>query len=458
MTEVKAVDLLISGADIVTFDDAGTEIFDGALAIAGNQIHWLGSAAEAAKRFMPKETINGRGLIAMPGFVDAHFHTAQQFLHSRLPALRRRGELKNPIWSRYLIPFESGMEPEDIYYSGIVGYASMISSGTTCFLEAGGPFPDEMGRAADEIGIRGRIALSTMDMDESIPASARFSTEEALRRNQELVERWRNHPRVNGWLSLRQIMVDSPPLLKGMSALAKQLDTPIHTHLAEGTYEVDYAVANFGLRPAEYLESLGMLNHQLHAAHSVLLSLHELDLYAARDVSACHCAFNNYTMGATRLLEMIHRGIRLGLGTDGAATRGSLDMFEVVHAATVGQHATAGAPHHVETPISHTEMLRTAIRGGARVARLEQQIGTLEAGKLADLILVSGDDYAQFPGYDPTVTLAESTVGPHVRTVVIDGRVVMKDRVLLTVDFDSRKEKIRKQYRILMERFAKAIG
>jgi 5-methylthioadenosine/S-adenosylhomocysteine deaminase len=457
-TETKSVDLLIGGVDVVTFDDAGTEIRNGAIAIVGNLIQWIGPAAEAGTLFTSKQTINGRGLIAMPGFVDAHFHTAQQFLHSRLPALRRRGELKNPIWSRYLIPFESGMGPEDIYYSGIAGYASMIGSGTTCFLEAGGPFPDEMGRAADEIGIRGRIALSTMDMDESIPAGSRFTTEEALRRNEELVQRWRQHPRVNGWLSLRQVMVNSQPLLKGMSALAKQLDTPIHTHLAEGSYEVDYTIANWGLRPAEYLESLGVFDSRLHAAHSVLLSLHELDLYSARDVSACHCAFNNYTIGAPRILEMIHRGIRLGLGTDGAATRGSLDMFEVVHAATVGQHAIGGTPHHIDSPISHAEMLRTAIRGGARVARLEQQIGTLEVGKLADLILVSSDDYAQFPGYDPTITLAESTVGPNVRTVVIDGKVVMKDRVLLTVDLDSMKEKMRLQYGILMERFAKAIG
>lgn len=458
-TAPQKIDLLIKGVNVVTFDYAGTEVADGAIAIMGNQIHWVGASVEATSRFTTvQETIDGRGLIAMPGFVDAHVHTAQQFLHSTLPALRRRGELKNPIWSRYLIPFEAGLGPEDIYLSGIAAYASMISSGTTCFLEAGGPHPDEMGRAADEIGIRGRIALSTMDMDESIPSGSRFTTDEALRRNHELVERWRTHPRVNAWLSLRQIMVDTPELLRGMSALARQLQTPIHTHLAEGSYEVDYTVANFGLRPAEYLESLGVLNDQLHAAHSVLLTLHELDLYQTRDVSACHCAFNNYTMGAPRLAEMIHRGIRLGLGTDGAATRGSLDMFEVVHAATVGQQAIAGSPHHVESPVSHAEMLRTAIRGGARVARLEKQIGVLEAGRLADLILVSADDYAQFPGPDPTITLAESTVGPNVRTVVIDGKVVMKDRVLLTVDYSAMKQRMRQQYGALMGRFMKAIG
>ena len=458
MTEVREADLLIHHASIVAFDDDGTELGDASIAIVGNSIAWMGPTAESAKHFHARETIDATGLIAMPGFVDAHVHTAQQFLHGKIAAIRRRGELKSPMWSRYLIPFESGLEPEDVYCSGLAAYASMISSGTTCFLEAGGPFPDEMGRAADEIGIRGRIALSTMDMDESIPRGSRFTTEEALKRNEELVKRWQHHPRVNAWLSLRQIMVNTTPLTRGMSALATQLDTPIHTHLAEGTYEVDYAISKWGLRPAEYMESIGALNANVHAAHSVLLSLHELDLYQARNVSACHCAFNNYKMGAPRVLEMLQRKIRLGLGTDGAATRGSLDMFEVVHAATVGQQAVGGTPYHIDPPITHEQMLRAAICGGARAARLERHIGSLEIGKLADLILVESTSHAQFPNYDSMITLAESTVGPNVRTVIIDGRVVMKDRVLLTVDLAAMKERLRRQYGVLMERFERAIA
>jgi len=451
MTEA---DLLIQGAHIVTFDEQGTEFPDASIAIVGNRIAAIGPAAHIAAR----QTMDASGMIAMHGFVDAHVHTAQQLLHGKLSAIRRRGELKNPVWSRYLIPFESGLEPEDVYCSGLAAYASMIASGTTCFLEAGGPFPDEMGRAADEIGIRGRIALSTMDIDDSIPRTSRFTTEEALKKNEELVKRWQHHPRVQAWLSLRQIMVNSSELTRDMSALAKQLDTPIHTHLAEGTYEVDYAIARFGLRPAEYLESLGALDSHVHAAHSVLLSLHELDLYQAHDVSACHCAFNNYTMGAPRVLEMLQRKIRMGLGTDGAATRGSLDMFEVVHAATVGQQAVGGTPYHIDPPITHEQMLGAAIRGGARAARLDGQIGSLEAGKLADVILVEATSPAQFPNYDPMITLAESTVGPNVRTVIIDGRVVMQDRVLLTVDLTAMKERLRRQYGTLMDRFAKAIA
>jgi 5-methylthioadenosine/S-adenosylhomocysteine deaminase len=451
------VDLLIDGAIIVTFDDLGTEIKDGCLAITKNRIAWIGLSADARELFRAKQTINASGLIAMPGFVDAHVHTAQQFLHGKLSALRRKGELKNPVWSRYLIPFESGLEAEDVYWSGLAAYASMISSGTTCFLEAGGPFPDEMGRAADEIGIRGRIALSTMDTDESIPAKSRFSTKEALRKNEELVDRWRDHPRVNAWLSLRQIMVNTPELTAGMSKLAASLGAPIHTHLAEGSYEVDYAIRTWGLRPAEYFDSIGALNQNVHAAHSVLLSLNELDLYQKHNVSACHCSFNNYSMGAPRVLEMLHRGIRLGLGTDGAATRGSLDMFEVVHAATVGQQAVGGTPYHIAPPITHEQMLKAGIRGGARAARLEGQIGTLEVGKLADLILVEATSYAQFPNYNATITLAESTVGPNVQTVIIDGRLVMKDRLLLTVNLAEMKEGVSRRYGTIMNRFENAL-
>jgi len=456
MMETTAVDLLITGADVVTFDDNHTEIRDGAIAIRGNRIDWIGSARDAEGRFAATETIRAHGTIAMPGLVDAHFHTAQQFLHGKLSALRRRGELKNPVWSRYLIPFESNMTPEDVYWSGIAGYASMISCGTTCFLEAGGPYPDEMGRAADEIGIRGRIALSTMDMDESIPAGSRFSTGEALRQNEELVLRWRSHPRVNAWLSQRQIMVNTTRLTTEMSALAKQLGAAIHTHLAEGTYEVDYAIKTWGLRPAEYLESIGALNEHVHAAHSVLLSNREIDLYAQRSVSACHCAFNNYTMGVPRVLEMLHRGIAVGFGSDGAATRGSLDLFEVVHAATVGQQATAGTPYHIDSPMSFEGMLRAAVRNGARAARLERQLGSLEPGKLADLILVSSNSPDQYPNYDPMITLAEATVGPHVQTAVIDGRVVMRDRKILTIDLEARRAEMTKHYRALMDRFERA--
>lgn len=448
----EAVDLLITGPDIVTFDDNDTVVPDGAIAVRKNAIVWIGSATEA-HRFAAAETLSARNLIAMPGLIDGHFHTAQQFLHGKLASLRRRGELLQPIWMRYLVPFESGLEPEDVYCSGLAGYAAMISSGTTCFLEAGGPFPDEMGRAASDIGIRGRIAMSTMDMDDAVPAGSRYTTAEALRRSEELVLRWRDHPRVNAWLALRQLLVNSEALRMGMRELSHALNTPIHTHLAEGTYEIDYAIQKWHLRPAEYLEAIGCLDEHVHAAHSVLLSPNELDLYAQRDVSACHCALNNYRIGPPRLYEMVRRNLRVALGSDGAATRSTLDMFAVVHGAHVGSQAVAGTPYHWDTPLSCEKILRVAVRGGARAARLDGQIGTLAAGKLADIVLINTSDPDQFPRIDPVITLAESTTGRDVRHVIIDGRIVMRDRRIVTIDVEATQQKIAARYKTITERF-----
>lgn len=454
----RPIDLLVSGADVLTFDDAGTVIRDGAVAVEGNTILWIGPAADAALRFKPRERLDGAGRVLMPGLVDAHFHTAQQFLRGKLQAMARSRKLRMPPWKNYYVPFESTLTPDDVYYSGLAAYAAMISVGTTCFLESGGPHADDMGRAADEIGIRGCIALSTMDSDDTLPPAMRQTTEAALKANEALVLRWRNHPRIQGWLALRQIIVTSEALQTEMAALAQALDTRIHTHLAEGTYEIDFALAKWGKRPAEYLDSLGVFNSRLHTAHAILLSMEEMDLYQRNDVSACHCASNNYAIGQPRMLEMHRRGIRIGMGTDGAASWGPLDMFQMAHAARVGQQLIAGTTVHFRGVTGGDELLKAVITGGARAAGLDHLIGSLAAGKRADFILVAADDLDQFPVYDPLTTACDTVVGRDVRTVVIDGRVVMKDREILTVDVEAMQARIRAQHGHLMERFESAVA
>jgi 5-methylthioadenosine/S-adenosylhomocysteine deaminase len=450
----EAADLLITGPDVVTYDDSGTVISGGAIAIRGNLIVWVGKAADAAKLYTPKDTLNASGLIAMPGLTDTHYHTAQQFLRGVRKVTHRRG----PRWKNFLIPFESGLEAEDVYHSGIIGYTSMISAGTTCFLEAGGPHPDEMGRAADEVGIRGRIAQNTCDMDEDLPPTHLWKTDRILFESEALVKRWEKHPRINAWLSLRQIIVNTEPLRIQISKLAKDLDTGIHTHLCEGTYEVDFTVENYQLRPPEYFEKIGILNDRLHCAHSILLTPEEVDLYAKYDISAAHCAFNNYNLAPHRFYDMVRKNIRVGLGTDGPGSRGTLDLFQVSHYAVLGQTIGYGMPFHAGAPIGYPEMLRYGVRNGARVARLTDKTGVLEAGRLADIVLVSRDDYDQYPSTDPTVTLGQNTVGMNVRTVIVDGRMVMKDRHFLTVDLAKLRPRMEQRYPIVMERFDKAIA
>jgi 5-methylthioadenosine/S-adenosylhomocysteine deaminase len=453
----SAVDLLILGPDIVTFDDQDTVVRDGAIAVKGNGIVWLGKSRDARAAFTAARTIDASGQIAMPGMTDAHYHTASQFLRGVHLTTHRTG----PFWKKTLIPFESGLEPEDVYYSGLVGYTSMISCGTTCFLEAGGPHPDDMGRAAEAVGIRGRISLTTCDLDGPggpLPQSHRMSTSQALRENEALVRRWKNHPRVNAWLSLRQIMVNSEELRLGMAQLADELDTGLHTHLSEGTDEIDYAADNFNLRPPEYFEKLGIFNRRLHCAHSIFLTPSDVDLYAKHDVSACHCAFSNYFFGPHRLFEMIRKKIRVGFGTDGPSWRGSLDLLQVCHYAVLGQAVEYGAPFHALGPIGYAAMLKQACRGGAAAAQIGEKTGSLEAGKHADIVLVGHDDHDQFTSEDPTITLGQNVVGHHVQSVVVDGRLVMKNREFLTIDVEQMRASVHLRYPGIIERYKRALA
>jgi 5-methylthioadenosine/S-adenosylhomocysteine deaminase len=461
-SEPGSVDILISGCDVVTIDARNTVIRNGAVAIDQGHIVWIGKADDAAARYKGRTVLDGSGRMALPGLVDAHFHTAQQLLRGKLAEMSRTRQLKLPVWKNYLIPFESVLEPEDVHLSAQLAYTNMIRVGTTCFAEAGGPHPDQMGEAALEVGIRGFIALSTVDQSETIgaevPSSMMMTAEQAYDRNIDLVKRWRDKDRVKAWLALRQIIVCSPGLIKGIAAAARDLDVKIHTHLCEGTYEIDYAAEKFGKRPTEWLDELGVLSHRLHCAHSVLLSPEEVDLYAKHRLSACHCAFNNYSIGLPRLIEMTRRGIDIGLGTDGAAAWGTLDIFQVAHVARVAQQAVAGTPWHIRTPLSSDELLRLATMGGARALGLEREIGSIEVGKRADILLCDASEIDQSPVYDPLFVASSIVVGRDVRTAVVDGKLVMKEREMLTIDVEAMRAKLAVRRPIIMERFEKLVA
>lgn len=451
----QRIELLVRGCDIVCLDPQDTVVIDGAIAVDKDRILWIGSAAEASSRFAPESTIDAAGQVAMPGLIDAHVHTAQHLLRGTIAAEARGGKIRIPIWKNYYLPFEAALEPEDVHLSALLCYVNMITVGTTAFAEAGGPHPDEMGRAALETGIRGFIALSTMDQGQNAPGAMSRTRRDALVHNIELVGRWGGEERVKAWMSLRQIMVCSPGLIADIVDAARELGVKVHTHLCEGAYEIDYAMERFGMRPAEYLDSLGALGPHIHCAHSTLVSANEMDLYVARRPSACHCAFNNYHVGPHRLFEMWRRGIDVGLGTDGAGAWGPLDIFRVAHAARIGQQAAAGTPVHAFNVMSSEELIRVATNGGARALGLSDQIGSLEAGKKADIILLDADGMDQVPSVDPLFKVSTVAVGRDVRTVIIDGGLIMHNRELLTVDTDRLKHQLEKRLPNILERFGR---
>ena len=438
-------DLLITGTDVVTMDSARPLVRDGAIAVRAGQIAWVGTASEARQRVTADRTLDASGQIALPGLIDTHFHTGQQLLRGKIIELAKRRQLRLPIWRNYLIPFESVLSEEDVYLSGRLAYANALRVGTTCFAEAGGPHPSQMARAALDTGIRGLVALSTMDTGEGLPASMRFSTRDAIDRNVALVKEWgpsATDSRVGAWLALRQLLVCTRELWESLRDAADELGARIHIHLAEGSYEVEYAAEQWGLRPAEHLAAIGFLSPQVHAAHSILLSAGEIDLYARHRVSAAHCPLGNFIIGAPKVPEMLRRGIRVGLGTDGAAS-GSIDLFEAIRVSWVALQSHHGTPWHVRNVTTLEDLLRMATLGGAEALGLEDQVGSIEPGKKADLVLIKNDaSPVMFPLLNPYGHVAFQAQRGDVHTVLINGRVVKYDHRLVDIDLAKARQVI----------------
>jgi len=448
MEDTSLADLIVRNGNIVTMDAERRVFPGGLLAVTGNRITYCGPDTPMRGR----SEIDAAGAIVLPGLIDTHVHTAQQFLRGRLAMLSRRRPPKYPVWKHYYLPYEAMLTEEDVHLSAQAAYANMITVGTTCFADAGGPHPDAMARAADEVGIRGFVALSTMDTGQAPPGMVR-PTAEAHDMNVALVRRWADHPRVRAFLSLRQILTCTPELIQAIGGAARALGTRIHTHLAEGIYEVDHTLEVHGCRPAEYLDRLGVFDAHLHCAHSVILSPEEVDLYAARGPSACHCGFHNYQLGVPRLAEMHRRGIRVGLGTDGAASSATLDLFQSAHVARIGQQAVVGTPWNIRAPISAETLLWMASHGGAKALGIGADTGFLAAGAKADLLICDASQLDQFGITDALFTAATTLVGRDVRSVIVDGRLVMKDRELLTIDTDRLRHDLRRRVPGIIERF-----
>jgi 5-methylthioadenosine/S-adenosylhomocysteine deaminase len=452
------IDTLIQNVHVVTFDDAGTIIPDGALAVHGGEILEVGTTADLKEKYDPTERVFASGQIAIPGLTDAHLHTAQTLMRGLLSTMGRTQALRVPTWQEYFVPFESALSPEDVYLSGALAYSSMLATGTTSFFESGGPHPDQMAEAAVDTGIRGAVALSTMDGGNRIPGSMTMTTEEALRRNVELVERWPKNPdgstRVHAGMALRQIIACTPELVKGIHREAKSHGVKVHTHLVEGTYEIDYALENFGKRPVDYLMDIGVFDETLHGAHSILASDEDITLFAQHGVSACHCAKGNYQIGTPPAIRMWRRGVNIGLGTDGVANAGTLDLFRVSLLTRVGQSFVEGMPVHNRNAIGLEEPLRMGVVGGARAMAADSYVGTLEAGKRADIVLLRTDSPDAWAYNSPEAFLFECASGRDVDRVLVDGATVVKDGAVVSVDTDEIRAKAAERQKELAKNIA----
>jgi 5-methylthioadenosine/S-adenosylhomocysteine deaminase len=453
---MRVASILIRNGTVVTMDQ-GRVIPDGAVLVEGSRIAEIGPAADLAGRSRAAREIDATGKIVLPGLIDAHYHTCQQFLRGVLASVGRQEHVRFPVWKNYLVPFESLLEPEDVYLSGLAAYTNMIKVGTTCVSEHGARHPREVARAMTEVGIRGLLAESTMDIsDRDLPPNMVLSTEEAIARNVALVQEWSGtgDGLIRGCFSFRQIIACTPVLIREIARLAREYDALVQTHLAEGTYEVEYALTRHGLRPAEHLERLEALGPRLLAAHSVLLTDREVELYARHGVKVAHCPVGNFSgLGMTKLPLMRRLGIDVGLGSDGASG-GSIDLFQAMHISLVGQLLHYGTPYLDRAAASTQDCVAMATIGGARAVRWEAAIGSLAVGKRADLIILdTSHPDAQSLRDDLYFAIVKCLRGRDVETVLVNGRILMESRRMLTVDEDGLRRRVEERIPRLYSRF-----
>lgn len=395
-----------------------------------------------------KEVLNGKNKLVMPGLVDGHTHTCQQLL---------RGRTANEypmVWTRILVPYESSLTPEDCYWSAKLACLEMIKSGTTAFAESGSTHMGDVADAVIESGMRAALARSTMDIGDAIPDCMKESSELNILHTEALYDKYQGtgDGRVDIWFAIRQVMTCSPELIREIGKEARRLKTGIHAHLCEHKDEVSFCLQHYQKRPAEFLDDMGVLGPNLLTAHNVVLSERDIDLLGERNVKLIHCPRANYANhGFPKTPRILQNNMSLGLGCDGAS-RPNLSLFAEMKHLLYGTMAFWGIPIFDPDIICAKDLLKMVTVGGARALQHEAELGTIEEGKKADLITINLMQPHLTPTHNLLNTLVDCAAEHDVTDSVINGKIVMRDRNVLTMNEEEIIKECSKRMKQIAER------
>lgn len=429
-------DLLIKNCSLLTPD---FEIDHGQTIVIKDQKIIAIEKDDASKIYVAKEILDGKGKLVMPGLIDAHTHTNQQLLRGRI------SDEYPMIWTRIMVPFESNLQEEDVAISAELSCLEMLKAGTTSFIDAGGSYMHKVAEAIETSGLRGVLTCSTMDTGAAIPESMKTTIENNIQRNKELFDSYHGtgNGRVSVWYSLRSLITCTPELIQRVYETAHADGTGMQTHMNEYPNEVSYCLENFQKRPYEYLESLGVLDENFLGAHSILLSEKEMELIQKYDSKVVHCPVSNAGKGFPKTPSLMHKGVSIGLGTDGSAHSG-LSLFDQMKVFKSLMRAFWGVPIFDPVVMPSKNILEQATLGGAKAMLQDKQLGTIEVGKKADMILIDIDQPHIEPTHQLTNTLIEAANSNDVADVIVNGCILMKNREVLTLDEERIKYESKK--------------
>ncbi len=420
---MKEVDTLILGGTILVMDDENTILHDGAIAVDQDKIAAVSDIADIKSRFKGRTEINAGNSLVMPGLINGHTHAAMTCFRGIADDM----ELMEWL-NRYIFPAEAkNVDPELAYWGSLLACAEMIRSGTTTFCDMY-IFEDETARAAKEAGMRCLVGEVLFDFP-----SPNFKTPaEGLSYTRKLLEKWDGDPLVKIVVEPHSLYTCSPPLLKDAQALADEFNAPYATHLLENKSEAKQLNEKFGKPAMTFLKEAGLLSERFIAFHCVTMNEEDIDIFTDHGCRAVHTPESNMKLasGIAPVPAMRKKGIPVGLGTDGCASNNDLDIFREMDTAAKLAKVAALDP----TALPALEVVRMATCEGARALGMEANIGSLQPGKKADIILIGVNEPHLMPMYKEYSQLVYSANGADVDTVLINGRIVMKNRKLLTID------------------------
>ncbi len=424
-----AVDILIVGGTVVTMDEQKRVIENGAVAIKGDKIVAVGKRGEIAAKYRAKQTINATGKVIIPGLINTHTH---------VPMALFRGiadDMDLQEWlTKFIFPAEAKNVDEAFVRAGTrLGLAEMIKGGTTTYCDMY-YFEDAIADETKKAGMRGVLGETVIDF----PAPDNKTWDAGLAYTERFIKKWQNDPLIVPAIAPHAPYTVSQEHLLQARDLSNKFNAPLVIHLAEANTETEFIQQKHkGMRPIEFVDSIGFLTNRTIAAHVIQANENELDILKNRGVGVAHNPQSNMKLaaGTAPVASMLRKDIPVGLGTDGAASNNDLSMWEEMDTAAKLHKLISGDPK----TLSAEQAFEMATIRAARALHLEDIIGSIEAGKRADIAIVDIDSLHQTPIYNLYSHLVYATKASDVRTVIINGRIVMLDRRLLTLNENAIK-------------------
>ncbi len=435
--------ILIKGGTVVTMDDQDS-IVSGDLFISGRYIQGIAAGTSGGADVV----IDARGCVVLPGFVQTHIHLCQTLFRGAADDLSLIEWLKNRIW-----PMEAAHSAASLRASARLGIAELIKGGTTCALTMETVNHTEaVFKVVEESGYRATVGKCMMDKGDEVPDALHEDTDVSVEESLVLLEKWHGKAdgRIRYCFAPRFAVSCTPGLLSRVARLALERGVMVHTHASENRHECELVEQATGLRNITYLDSLGLTGRHVALAHCIHVNDDEIAILKRTNTNVAHCPSSNLKLGSgiAPVKRMLEEGISVSLGADGAACNNRLDMFTEMRTAALLQKAS-----HGPEVLPARRALRMATIDGARALGLGEEIGSLEVGKRADLIVVRMNSLHSAPyPTDLASAITYSAQASDVETVVIDGQLVMLEGKLLTVDEQNVVKEANREAELLMNR------